>query len=212
MVGQFERLRPSILGCLLDLVAGTLRALPTVSTQAVYRMADFCYWSLAAEAAGAWAPGEFMAAYGANREAAHETALEASIIAPALRQLMANRSHCWTGTASDLLDELSKQAGEAVKSKSWPKTARSLGGHLRRLAPNLRAVGLDVDFDRDTMSKKRSRHIVLEQRGNRPSVPSGSSEDPENGIPEPDGTDAADDTDGRKPLVSNATTRERVVL
>ncbi len=202
MVAHFERLRPAILGALLDLVAGTLRALPTVSAPRVYRMADFCFWSLAAEAAGAWDAGEFMVAYGANREAANETALEASIIIPALREMMVARPH-WTGTASDLLTELSDRAGETTKSKSWPKTARSLSGHLRRLAPNLRAAGLHVGFERDTASKKRARFITLEQKGNPSSVPSVSSETCGNGASLPDGTDAPDDTDGPLPIVSS---------
>jgi hypothetical protein len=201
MVADFERMRPAILGALLDLVSGTLRALPGVSPQSLYRMADFCCWSLAAEAAGAWERGGFMAAYGANRAGAHETALDASVVAPVLRSFMDGLPE-WVGTASFLLKELATHAGEAVtKSKSWPKTPRGLSGHLRRLAPNLRAIGLHVEFDREANSG-RARQIKLEKRGSQPSTPSTPSKDCENATSRPDGRTQMDGVDGREPIYS----------
>ena len=53
------------------------------------------------------------------------------------------------GTATKLLEELSAAVDESTrKSKSWPSVGRVLSNSLRRLAPNLRAVGIDVKFER----------------------------------------------------------------
>jgi hypothetical protein len=89
----------------------------------------------------------------------------------------------WEGTASDLLLALEHfaQAGasapppptgqgvtmqaptvhsNAIKQKVWPKNARALGNALRRLAPNLRAVGVGVTLDLK-IGKARTRMIQL---------------------------------------------------
>ena len=47
----FEKMRPKILGALLDAVAHGLRALPTTRLDALPRMADFALWVTACEQA-----------------------------------------------------------------------------------------------------------------------------------------------------------------
>jgi hypothetical protein len=83
-----------------------------------------------------------------NRDAAHELALEASPIATPVRAL-ADRA-AWDGTATELLQELYRIADDAAKrAKGWPATAKAVGNALRRIAPNLWAVGVAVVFDRE---------------------------------------------------------------
>ena len=65
----YDAARPRILGALLDVVAGALRALPDVNRAGLSRMADFCVWARACEAAGAWPPGAFDAAVRCSRSA-----------------------------------------------------------------------------------------------------------------------------------------------
>jgi hypothetical protein len=55
------------------------------------RMADFAVWTTAAEDALRWQPATFMAAYTGNRDEATENALEADLVAGAIRQFMAKR-------------------------------------------------------------------------------------------------------------------------
>jgi len=84
----------------------------------------------------------------------------------------------WTGAASDLLTELGKIVGEVARNRQdWPKSGRGLSGVLRRLAPNLRAVGIDVQFDTDGRGNNKRRIIVVRRFGNDidptdPTVPS----------------------------------------
>ena len=54
----------------------------------------------------------------------------------------------WTGTASELLSELSAGVGsKRAASARWPKTAWWLTNELRRLAPQLRMLGLFISFE-----------------------------------------------------------------
>jgi hypothetical protein len=101
----FEQARPTILGALLDTVSAALRTLPTVQLAHKPRMADFAVWACAAAGACGWTAQDFLDAYQGVREAAYELTLEASPVAPFLRQFVANRSQ-WVGTASELLAEL----------------------------------------------------------------------------------------------------------
>jgi hypothetical protein len=89
-----------------------------------------------------------------------------------LLQLLEERGR-WEGSSSELLKVLEEQLGDKVRRMTgWPKNARSLSGHLKRVAPNLRAAGWTMDQDRS--SKKRSWVI---QRAGEPG-PAEPSRDP----------------------------------
>jgi hypothetical protein len=83
--------RPRLLGALLDnAVACALRQLDSTKLTRLPRMADFARWVAAAEPALGWKSGSFMLAYAGNRETANASALEGSIIAGVIQQLVAN--------------------------------------------------------------------------------------------------------------------------
>lgn len=156
---QFNEAKPYILGALLDAVSVGLRRLPDVRLERLPRMADFAVWATACEPGLGLAEGAFLEQYTANRSSANELVLEASPASAALTEFMSRRPE-WEGTATDLLAELNCRADEATqhkreRDKSWPKSARSLTNALRRLAPNLRATGLDVEFVRQHGGNRR---------------------------------------------------------
>jgi hypothetical protein len=166
LFAEFERVRPRVLGALLDAVSAALRNRPGVRLPEKPRMADFATWVVAAEPALGWPVGAFLRSYAANRGAANDLALESS---PAARAVLDHMSGCalWQGTAAELLDVLEKRVGEkAAKRRDWPATPRALSGHLRRLAPNLRKAGVRVTFGRT--GNKRTRTIELEDLGTPP--------------------------------------------
>jgi hypothetical protein len=97
----------------------------------------------AAEPALTLKTGAFLRAYTANQAAANELPLE-SPVAEAIRALPMP----WTGTATELLKILETYGDDrTLHQKLWPKSPRSLSGTLRRLAPNLRGIGIAVEFD-----------------------------------------------------------------
>ncbi|MHB1424533.1 MAG: hypothetical protein ACYC3I_15285 [Gemmataceae bacterium] len=174
---DFERARPRILGALLTALSKALGELPKVKLSRLPRMADFAEWAVAVETALGWPPGSFLNAYGENRHHANQTALEASPIAGVLIHFMEGRED-WTGTASELLPELTAFAGDPVaKGQDWPKRANTLGGWLNRLAPNLRAVGITVERG---VGRNRRRIAIKTTRGESASPSSPSSPCQEN--------------------------------
>jgi hypothetical protein len=148
LIGEFERLRPRILGALLDAVVAALRNLDKTAEIKLPRMADFALWMMAAEPGLGWKSGTFMAAYQTNREVANEVAIEASPIAALLLDLLV-REGDFEGTAGDLLLLLNGRADpNAMRKREWPQTPSRLSNVLKRLAPNLRSSDVEVDWFR----------------------------------------------------------------
>jgi hypothetical protein len=144
---DFASAAPLLLGALFDAVWGGIRELPDVRLTSVPRMADFALFGEAVSRALGNPADHFLTAYRANRQAANESALEDSPVAGVVRVLVQREP--WTGTATELRDALGEIAGEKVaKSERWPKSPRGMSGALRRLAPALRAVGIEVEFGR----------------------------------------------------------------
>jgi hypothetical protein len=141
---DFHAARPRILGALLDAVSGAIQRTPEVQLSFLPRMADFAHWVTAAEPALNWEPGSFLRSYATNRGSAHELAIEASPVAGAVVRFMDTRDE-WEGSATALLEHLSTLAGDSqTKQKEWPKAAHILTNRLKRVAPDLRARGIEV--------------------------------------------------------------------
>jgi hypothetical protein len=143
---EFERLRPQILGALFDIVSSAINNLDTVKMDGVPRMADFAKWVSAAESALGWPTGRFLEVYTRNRRTSNELPLDASLVAQAIMNAKGNFTN-WSGTATEALAALDDMVDEGTRrKKAWPKSAASLSNHFRRILPNLRAVGIDVQF------------------------------------------------------------------
>ncbi|MDT7690173.1 MAG: hypothetical protein QOE46_2932 [Acidobacteriota bacterium] len=159
---EFEAVRPLILGALLDVVSGALREYESVRIERLPRMADFAQWVTAGEISLGLKSGAFMAAYTGNRASSNDLALESSPVAAALLSFM-NVEEDWQGTSSELLKALNDRTGEDVQRQpGWPKAANALSGALKRLAPNLRAAGVNVSRPRRA-GKNGARIIQLER-------------------------------------------------
>ncbi len=147
--------RPVILGALLDAAVVGLRNLPTTTLTHPPRLADFATWVEACAPALGWEAGAFLDALAGNRRVADAVALEALPVGPVLLAFMDGRS-AWEGTATALLDELNRHiAEEQRRERGWPKRANQLSAQLRRLAPNLRRMGISVIHDRSSGSGQR---------------------------------------------------------
>jgi len=136
---SFQEAHPYILGGLLDAVVGGLHAAPSTRIAMLPRMADFALWATACESGLKLPQGSFLAAYARNRAESNTAAIEAAVIGPYLMELMAERPDGgWSGTATELLDEINRLAPDTVsKQRSWSKRANHLTGKLRSIAPNL---------------------------------------------------------------------------
>lgn len=169
----YERLRPRVLGALLDAVSMALKRWDEVKLPTRPRMADFARWIAAAEPALPWAEGDHLTIYAGNRQDAAAVSLESNPVAQALlaaagldaaEESKRNEPWTWEGTATDLLRLVNQQVDEQTqRRKEWPKTPRALSSRIRRAAPLLRQAGLDVDLDRRE-GRDRRRVIALQKR------------------------------------------------
>jgi hypothetical protein len=122
--------------------------LPDVKLDRKPRMADFAVWATACGGA-LWPKGTFMAAYTGNIAEAVEIVLEGDQIATSLRRYLEDKAE-FSGTATDLLNALNGIVPETQrKEKGWPKRPNALSRALRRIAPPLRKVGIDITFERE---------------------------------------------------------------
>jgi len=162
----FQAAAPAILAALLDAVSASLGGHRRVTLRRLPRMADFAVWVIAAERAIGWSDGSFLAAYTRNRASGHELALDSASIVPPLLRLPVE----WSGTAGELLEQLLPLGGEKViKREDWPAHPRALSGQLRRLAPDLRSIGVEVTFPTRTGQRRPITITRAEDGGGRPS-------------------------------------------
>jgi hypothetical protein len=171
---RVEEAQPRIFGALLSVVSNVLRTSDSVRLATLPRMADFAVRATAAESALGLPAGAFMDAYQANRAAGNDVALEGSPIGKAVLDFVDDFPE-WIGTPTELLRLLESRADDMTRRyRNWPKNARSLGGTVKRLAPNLRDAGIAVEFGRG--GKRGGRTISLtrqpEQAGNFASIAS----------------------------------------
>jgi hypothetical protein len=221
---DFRRAQPEIIGALLDAASQALANLDTTPATDLPRLADFAQWITAASSAFGWEPSRFRTAYDGNRAAATELALDALPIATAIRDFMETRD-TYTDTATALLAALAVITPEETrKERDWPRKAQTLSNHLKRIAPNLRDVGITVDRVRtgpkrlitlhknDAASERHDRHNRHDTHDTSPEPPSqdrhgASSERHAAAHSEPShmpNSDAGDADDDQIPLFSDS--------
>jgi hypothetical protein len=154
----FERVRPQLLGLFLDATATGLRRQNEIDETDLPRMADFCAWVLACEPSLPWQPGEFMIEYLGSIESSFTSLVESDQVARAVYEMAlehAQTRKTFSGTATDLLDLLNqrKYIDPNRQPKGWPRTPNTLSSRLRRVAPALRALKVQIEWsklDRNT--------------------------------------------------------------
>ncbi len=165
---ELERVRPQILGALLDAMSAGLSRVDEVDVE-LPRMADFAEWAIATEVPLGGEPGSFMRAYGRSAQEGVQDALEASPLSVPLRELAEKHPDGWVGTASELLSRLNDFIEEDLqRSKLWPKAANSLSRQLKRLAPLFRDAG-DVWIEELSRADQRGTKKWRVSSGHKPS-------------------------------------------
>lgn len=142
--------RPQVMGAILDVVAKVLSLRATVVCDGLPRMADFAVVLKAMDQVLGTNAAEL---FSQQRGRIAGDVVESDVVGPALVQFMEGRYE-WSGSMKELLDAIRLESG----ARDWPKNAKSLSGRVRRLAPALMAVGLDVIVPRQT--DKRREYVI----------------------------------------------------
>lgn len=148
---ELERIRPGVLGAILDVISHGLRELPNVKLESMPRMADFAEWAVACEGALGWKPGEFLAAFETNQNESKVALIENDMFAVSLMEFidgLPDPEKGVTDTAGGLLSILEARSNITASNMpaGWPKTAKGAGNKLRRIIPALRAIGIEAEF------------------------------------------------------------------
>jgi hypothetical protein len=141
-------------------------------------MADFAHWCVAAALALGLTEAQALTILRRAGEEAVALTLEDDPTSEAITALLEGRER-WAGTAADLLDEMHIRIPKEKRGRGFPETPRAVANQLRRIAPALRASGIDLSFQRDGHEGRRT--IVAQ----RIAVPDPTPEGP------PRGPDAA---------------------
>jgi len=141
---NFYRDRPAILGALYDVVSKVITIIDDVEVEDSTRLTDFCRVGTATEQVMGWPKGAFMNAVKTMQAEAMDIALDADVMAVAIKKVMERRKD-WSGTAEELLRIMNKSCDFEVTSQTkWPSSARALGIRLTKVIPPLREQGIDI--------------------------------------------------------------------
>ncbi len=153
---EFERVRPSILGGILDAVSAAMGVRKDISLSEVPRMADFALWGCALARAFGADEKEFIDTYYSNIGEQHEEAINENSVAAAISIFMEEKNE-WEGSASSLLEALEATADNekiSTKSGGWPRAANSLSRKLNEVKTNLAEVGIYIDSHKGTSGRR----------------------------------------------------------
>ena len=121
-------------------------------------MADFAIWVNACEESLGMKPGEALTTYQSNRIETHKLALDSSPLYQPVAELA---QEGFSGTVAELHARLNCMMSESMRrSLRWPKAPNALSNALRRMAGNLRAVGIEIQFSRADIQGRRVVSLV----------------------------------------------------
>jgi hypothetical protein len=161
----WREVHPRILGALLDLTTEVLAVLPTIELPRLPRMADFAGVVAAVDQVR---HTNALGAYLALGDRIAADVIESDPVAESVLRLIEHNGH-WIGTCTKLHAELTPP----WRPRDWPRSPRALSGALRRLAPALRKMGVEITFVRDSNSTRtRIVRIQAKKAGAAPSEPS----------------------------------------
>jgi hypothetical protein len=133
-----------------------------MNSRTLPRMADFAQWCLAAAPALGLTENQALAVLLGARDEAVAVTLEDDPASETVTALLEGRER-WAGTAADLLDEMHARIPKEKRGRGFPETPRVIANQLRRIAPALRASGIDLSFQREGHERRRTivaRRIV----------------------------------------------------
>ena len=152
---SFEAITPRVLGALLTAASAALRNVAVTNPRPLPRLADMAKWVTAGERELGLHGHQFLTAYWNNQREAAGISLEASPVAQYV--LSMDLVAPWEGTAEELRQAVCATPRGYSEMASIPKTSKDMGNELRRVAPDLRKVGVEVIFGKRVANKRPVR-------------------------------------------------------
>lgn len=142
-----------LFGGLLNLTCRILAEMERLPNVPLERMGDYHRWLMGMEMAIGLPCGSLTDAYRENLRHGQGIALEQNGLLPALVKFLENKIE-WVGSAAELLVALHETYSERERGSDFPRSAKSLGRALTRLAPALRDAGYVAERSREEHSRR----------------------------------------------------------
>jgi hypothetical protein len=159
---EFEKLRPRILGAILNVLSKAMGIVQSIHMDSHPRMADWTKWGCAVADVTGIGRENFLKAYSLNRENRNEEIVTSDPVCNAIVTLIEQQGR-WQGTPAELYEELSGIAKEqkvSVSSKhQWPQNPQALTRKLNVVNRNLRVNGIVIERGREN----KRRDITIKQ-------------------------------------------------
>ena len=176
---------PNIFRGVLNLAAKILQAEPQAKVINPERLMNFSRWLAAMETVLKLPQGNLQKAYSDNlRQASLDNVQENVVAVTLLRFMEKTINGHWQGTATKLLEELSKiaPANTVQRQSEWPQNAISMSKRLKQLEALVEPQGITIDFSHGTQ-----RTIDIRYLGRNITKPIDGSDGPDDescGIPQ----------------------------
>lgn len=157
---RFDEILPDVLFDLLEASAVALARMNETEAPTEIRMADAAHWVVAAEPALGLREGEVLAALIDDQtetmvDYALGDPLVLAIVAQVQRSRIEGNEKGFNGTVKELLDELTSNA-DGRNDRWLPQSPSQLSTQIRRLAPSLAIVGVEIAYVRRSRGQEIS--------------------------------------------------------
>lgn len=172
----FAELHPRLLGAICFLVSVAIKNVDTVVVPDDVRMQSAAAFAAAAEQAAGFPAGAVFDVYRQAQDDARAVTAEQPVARAILdwagEPTFGPPDMKWSGTATNLRDILTERVcglddkGRLLKRepKGWPADAKGLGSALRRLAPTLSDLGVEIEFGSEGTGKAKQRIVRVTKR------------------------------------------------
>ena len=157
---EFERIKPQVLGYILDVLVKAMQIKQTLHLQKLPRMADFAEWSEAISQALGYPPMSFIEVYAENRNEINIIAVNESAVGSlVVKYILDHEKQFGLITkvefdTQELYKTLIEFAGSNeidIRGREFPKNAGSLVRKINTIIPNLKSVyGIIIKVGRNT--------------------------------------------------------------
>lgn len=144
---RFTHQVPGILGGCFDALARAIKLFPTMTLHSLPRMADFAKWGAGIAEGLGYTQSDFLSVYREYIVALNELAIERRPFAQAIVALLDSQVGAWQGSATELLNAATAQAGQKgirTNTRLWPGAPIWAKRRLEQIRVNLQQIGIEV--------------------------------------------------------------------
>ena len=153
--------KPIILAGIFDVLCKAMTLFDTIEIDEFPRMADFAKWGCAIAKALGYEEQQFIDAYNANIGQQNAEVIENDPVAHCIAVLMSRRDDDWTGSPTELFEELNTLAFDLkLDVKEMPGSPTVMGKSINMVLSNLMEVGIKVETSKDTSAKRGRAYTI----------------------------------------------------